>query len=254
MNIFKIHNTIDETFPKEEIDRLHEKGYEDVKDNIDHLLDNDKERFDLLWIQTREMINSVDARIHYWENRRFQFLQTSTALLVAAIATIVTLVPKIPSIHQLSMIQICFYIPLVLISIVIAFGSIFIMHTWNKQNNPNYPFTKAYKIWRWQYRGAEEHDLKVSCNKLPNYEFKDIVERYLENLISYKKKTYTESTKHLFDQDLSQLYLLITNEKFKIKFNTELRNALVNTIFYAFLAGILSFLFMCSLKLYQNLS
>ena len=76
---------------------------------------------------------------------------------------------------------------------------------------------------------------------ISNDKFKDLVLKYAENLESYKLKTLKSDPKDLFDQDLSQLFLLITNEKFKIKFVSRLRNILVNTIRSAFAFGVLAF-------------
>ncbi|MFC1539735.1 hypothetical protein ACFL6H_09950, partial [Candidatus Latescibacterota bacterium] len=49
-------------------------------------------------------------------------------------------------------------------------------------------------------------------------------------LLEYKLRNLRSTPDELFDQDMSQLYLLITNEKFKIKFVSKLRDMFFKTI------------------------
>jgi hypothetical protein len=91
-------------------------------------------------------------------------------------------------------------------------------------NNPNYPFVKMPRIWRWHYRHAEKNSIDTNISKYDSEKYKTQIDIFIDNLENYGIKTLKADYKELLDQDISQLFLLITNEKFKIKFVTHLRD------------------------------
>jgi hypothetical protein len=115
---------------------------------------------------------------------------------------------------------------ILLVAIASTAGGIHLIRIWNRQNNPDYPFTKGHKIWRWQYRYAEDiqHPFRYRYKTLKEYEAD--IEVFLKNLQSYAGKTLDLKPMGILEQDISQLFLLIENEKYKIKFVSELRDTL----------------------------
>lgn len=238
---------------KEKIDRECQEIYIQSKNEIKEMFDQasreDNNKFiDTLWSNTREMINHIDARIHYWEERRTQFLQITLAVLAVSVVAFTTLSPNLPLSEYFSDVRTIFTFPVFLSSIVLFVGSINLLLIWNKQNNPNYPFTKSFNVWRWQYRDAEKHPINTEVNKYTEKTFKKEAKSFAANLTNYKQKTINSSEIDLFDQDLSQLYLLITNEKFKIKFVNKLRDSLLYSLKFSvwlFIAGFVGTLILC---------
>ena len=253
MIFFKKINLLDESFPEDEIVKLSEKKAEQIKEAIEKLfIESEKFGSEIIkrrWDSLRDMIFSLDERIRYWENRRTQFLQLSTALLAAAIIAIVTILPRYPSEDILTKFEVFIYTPIAVTSLILFLGSIRLLIIWNKQNNPNYPFTKGYKVWRWHYRHAEKKPLEADVDCYTFESFKNEVNKFHDNLIDYKLKTINSDPKELFDQDLTQLYLLIVNEKFKIKFVNTLRDSLINTLKVALISGLISLFLMVWLKI-----
>jgi hypothetical protein len=109
-------------------------------------------------------------------------------------------------------------------------GSLLLLHRWNCQNNPNYPFTKGYRFWLWHYRHAEQTPSDTKVSGYTPETFKQQVTIFCQNIVAYKKRFLQTSTEDLIDQDLSQAYLLLINEKYKVKMVSELREVLVKTV------------------------
>jgi hypothetical protein len=245
MNIFRKTDLFDITFPKDEIDRITEENKKKVSVALDEFIEKTKEggnQKGALQRDIREMIGSVDERIHYWETRRTQFLQLSTAILAASIVGIVAISPSVLTRSDLFVFPTLLDLPILLASIFLFFGSLWLIYLWNLQNNPSYPFTKGYEVWRWHYRHAERHPLDTNVFNYTEDIFKKQVKNFAENVTEYKIRTLKADYKELLDQDLTQLYLLITNEKFKIKFVSQLRDSLMRVLGMALLVGIISFL------------
>lgn len=178
-----------------------------------------------------KIIDNVDRRIHYWEDRRTQFLQIALGLLAASIAGIIAIMPEIQEIliNRKTIVANLFYISLLPSLFVLIAGGIRIVWLWNLQNNPSYPFTKSFRVWRWQYRYAEQPGMEVNTN-IQNDSKKELVQearKFQANLMNYKNMTIDCDINELVNQNLSQLYLLITNEKYKIKFISKLRDSLL---------------------------
>ena len=193
------------------------------------------------WQDVRELIYHLDGRIHYWDDRRTQYLQLVATILGASLAGILAITSIALSSHgtsnQLNKLILFSFILVPLIVLVI--GSIIIIRLWNRQNNPPYPFTKSYKVWRWQYRHAEKEPLNTDTASYTEASFKQEVDKYSDNLYTYKSDYLKSSINDLLDQDLSQLYLCIINEKFKIKFVSKLRDSFYSMLIYALWSGIL---------------
>jgi hypothetical protein len=178
-----------------------------------------------------KIINNIDARINYWEGRRTQFLQIALGLIGASFAGIISILPEIQNNYtNISRFNTnFFYCPLFFSLLVLILGGIQIILQWNIQNNPNYPFTKSFRVWRWQYRYAELEGNQINVNLKKGDEdgFLNEAKKFQSNLMNYKNKTIMSDIDELVDQNVSQLYLLITNEKYKIKYVTKLRDILM---------------------------
>ncbi len=232
--IFGKRNKLDEEYSIEKINESHSSLYQEIKPYLDSFANKDKDEKSRLWENILSMIYHVHSRLEYWENRRTQFMQVAAILLAASVAGLITILPEllneIFNIKAFNGLQPFIYAPFALVLLYVILGSAYLIYTWNNQNNPNYPFTKAYRIWRWQYRGAEKEstETKLLFNNMDEYEKQ--IKKFGTNLKYYKEKTIISSEKDLFDQDLSQLFLLITNEKYKIKYLSNLRDILFGTI------------------------
>ncbi len=191
-----------------------------------------------------QMIDHIDGRVQYWENRRNQFLPIALGLLGASLAGILSLIPEIDkTFNNVYLIDWnIVFLPLAISLISIIVGSIRLVWVWNLQNNPNYPFTKGYRVWRWHYRSAEQEGKESEVDIGVNDEEKYLAEvkKYQKNLINYKKLTIKSNFTELLNQNISQVYLVIVNEKYKIKYVSELRNTLINCLQWALISFPLS--------------
>lgn len=227
-NFFNRLNYLDNSFSKEDIEKLSKNSFKRFSKELDNFCKKEKlngeEKYKMLRKDIREMILSIDNRIHYWENRRTQYLQLATAILAASIIGIITTFQKISSFQNLYDLQSITYMIILIPCIILFLGSIYLLTVWNKQNNPNYPFVKMPRIWRWHYRHAEKNSIDTNIPKYDSEKYKTQIDIFIDNLENYGIKTLKADYKELLDQDISQLFLLITNEKFKIKFVTHLRD------------------------------
>ena len=232
---------LEKQFPEAEIDSEHKRGRARVSKVLSEFLEKankDPEMLTRRWADIREMIINVDARVNYWENRRTQFLQLTVALLATALAGSVAILANLDLTTWLKTEQSLRYLPILAPCVALFLGSLRLLLLWNRQNNPNYPFTKAYRVWRWHYRHAERTPSDCDFRKYTPDKFREEVRRFADNLAEYKIKTLEGDPADLIDQDLSQLYLLITNEKFKIECVSVLRDSLLETCRFAFWVGI----------------
>ena len=218
---------LDKQYPADMITQSYEQGKRRIQKEMDAFVKRNQKNENILlarWQDVKDLVYHLDGRIHYWDDRRTQYLQLVTAILGASLAGILAITniavssTDIP--HQLILFSFIL-VPL----IVLVIGSINIIRIWNRQNNPPYPFTKSYKGWRWQYRHAEKEPINTDTASYTGDSFKREVDKYSENLYTYKSTYLNASINDLLDQDLSQLYLCIINEKFKIKFISELRDS-----------------------------
>jgi hypothetical protein len=238
---FKKVDQFDNDFPENDVDKIYDKSFKKIEEKLDEFIENTKSDPEMLtrrWADIREMIVHLNGRIEYWESRRTQFLQIGLAMFAASIAAIVTIIPNFPFTEYKTSLKFYIYSPVLISSIIIFFGSIRLINIWNRQNNPSYPFTKGYRFWRWQYRHAEKDGVDTDLYKYSKEKYESEIKKFADNMYNYKVKTLECDYKVLFDQDLSQLYLLIINEKFKIKFVNKLRDSLLNTLKIAFICGI----------------
>ena len=240
---------LDREFPDATIDEISDEHKPDIEAAFDTFFKSRSGENDSLSVKhfiedTQRLIFHVDGRINYWENRRTQFLQIGAASLTASIVGIVSLFPEIPNAIALKdglSLKSIVMLPTFVASIALFFGNIKLINIWNRQNNPNYPFTKGTKTWRWHYRHAELNEVETDTDKFNEAKFAEEARIFADNSAYYKIKTLTSSTKELIDQDLSQLYLLLTNEKFKVKFVNKLRDCLLNTLLIALYLAALTF-------------
>ena len=227
-NFFHRLNYLDNNFSKEDIEKLSKNSFKRFSKELDNFCKNGKpnreEKYKMLRKDIREMILNIDNRIHYWESRRTQYLQLATAILAASIIGIITTFQKIFLFQNLYDLQSIAYMVILIPCLILFLGSIYLLNVWNKQNNPNYPFVKMPRIWRWHYRHAEKNSIDTNISKYDKEKYKTQIDIFIDNLENYGIKTLKADYKELLDQDISQLFLLITNEKFKIKFVTHLRD------------------------------
>lgn len=187
----------------------------------------------------RELLRTLQGRNEYWEQRRGLFLQIALGMLAFSIAigtAIAAVFDKLMS-HPLTFIIMG---GVIAVSLAILVGGIQIIRIWNRQNNPDYPFTKVYKHWRWQYRYAEEIIPEFKYRYESKEEFEKDIETYIRNLHSYGDKTLNLKPLEILEQDISQLFLLIENEKYKIKFVSELRDEVARWLFITLWVGVAS--------------
>ena len=232
---------LEKEFPEEEIDVEHQRGRGRIEKALLEFLENAERDPELLtrrWADIREMILNVDGRVNYWENRRTQFLQLTVALLAAALAGSVAILANVDLTTWAKTEASLRYLPVLASCIALFLGSLRLLLLWNSQNNPNYPFTKAYRVWRWHYRHAEKVPVDTDFSAYDRRQFREQVRRFADNLAEYKIRTLAADPAELIDQDLSQLYVLITNEKFKIMCVSALRDSLLRTCQFAFYVGI----------------
>lgn len=240
---------IEREFPENRIDEISDEYSTKVNEAFNEFFKNNSEDELCQSIihfanEIQRMIFHIDGRINYWEDRRTQFLQIGAAILAASIVGIVSLFPEVPDSFSSSdslSIKAIVMIPTVTASVVLFFGSIRIIDLWNRQNNPNYPFTKGVRVWRWHYRHAETEPVSTDVDTYNETIFKEQARIFAKNSADYKVKNLTSSTRDLLDQDLSQLFLLLTNEKFKIKFVNKLRDKLLMTLRWASISALATF-------------
>jgi hypothetical protein len=255
MNISKSVDGIERDFPEDKITELFEKTKSENAKDLEDFITSCKTQgsTDTLqhrWDKIREMIFHLDQRIHYWENRRTQFLQIGLGILGASLAGITAIFANIKELSDVFLITTNSYdsfIPtakglvymfIFLLCICFAFGSLKLIYLWNRQNNPNYPFTKGYRIWLWHYRHAEKTPSDTRISGYTQQTFRQEVDKFCRNIVDYKRRFLQSSINDMIDQDLSQAYLLLVNEKYKIKMVNALRNILINTLTIAFLVAL----------------
>jgi hypothetical protein len=242
MKLFGRIDELDREFPEAEIEEIHREASAAVEEALDRFFkrteDKEGESWVRRWEDAKQMIEHVDGRIHYWENRRTQFLQLATGILAASLAAIIAILPFLydPNLCALQKVP---YFAIGVAAVVLFIGCILLLTIWNRQNNPSYPFTKGYRIWRWHYRHAEKTPVDTKVFKYDRQTHREQARIFAENLSDYKVKTLETEPRELLDQDLSQLFLLLTDEKFKIKFVNRLRDCLWTTLKFALFAFVL---------------
>jgi hypothetical protein len=216
---------LDKNFPQASIDTIAKAKEKEVTNAFDEL--KDVELLKKITSETREMIPQIDERIHYWEDRRTLFLQISLGITAAALAGIVVIASESNIVFgDFFTFSTFIYIPVLILCIALVIGGIRILALWNEQNNPSYPFTKATKTWRWQYRHAETNPINTDVGNFTTKVLEEEAYKFANNLADYKIKLLKSNAHELLDQDISQLYLLLIDEKYKIKFVTKLRDSL----------------------------
>jgi hypothetical protein len=237
MKLFGKIDELDQEFSEAEIEEIHRQASAEVKKALDRFFEKYEKEEGEAWVRRwediKQMIEHVDERIHYWENRRTQFLHLATGILAASLAAIIAIMPTLYDVNLCALQSVPFY-AIFAASLVLTAGCIVLLTIWNRQNNPSYPFTKGYRIWRWHYRHAEKTPLNTDIFKYDRKTYEEQARTFAENLSNYKVRTLDSKPQELLDQDLSQLFLLLTNEKFKIKFVSDLRNCLWTTLRLAF--------------------
>jgi len=231
--MFRIRKRLDDEYSEEKIDENFQNFYKHTIGLFEQKVQADKDRAFQLWNHVADMIPHLNERVNYWESRRTQFLKIALAVFGANFAGLIALfavfeeVPQAPWIAFLS-----FCLTLIICSLRIIW-------IWNSGNNPPYAFTKAYRAWLWHYRHAEKDPMETKPRLICKH-FESEVDKFGENLVDFKKRILTSSEADLFDQDITQLYILITNEKQKVKMVSRLRSALAISFFVAVALGIIT--------------
>jgi len=219
----------DQNFPKTDIDTISKEKEKEVEAAYGKVKDG--ELLKKICSETREMIPQIDERIHYWEDRRTMFLQVSLGITAAALAGIIAIASESNNvIKDFFSFSTFIYVPVFVLCVILVIGGTKILALWNEQNNPTYPFNKATKTWRWQYRHAETNPINTEVGKFTNKVLEREAYKFANNLADYKIKLLSSTARELLDQNLSQLYLLLINEKYKIKFLTKLRDLLFSVL------------------------
>ncbi len=237
----KAIDQLDKDYPENRISENYENGRKKIQEQINTFIEkykNDDQMLSARWLDIRSLVNHLDGRIHYWEGRRTQYLQLTTAILGVSLAGIIAISNSALGAENV-VDRFIFFAPILASLIVLVIGSMLMIRLWNIQNNPCYPFTKGYKTWRWQYRGAENIPSNTDISSYTSESFEKEVNLYSENLYLYKSKYLNASLEDLLDQDLSQAYLCITNEKFKIKFVSDLRDKFYMVLIIALRIGLI---------------
>lgn len=254
MKFGKSVDGIERDFSENKITELFEKtkseSAKDLEDFITSCRTGSSDVLQHRWDKIREMIFHLDGRINYWENRRTQFLQIGIGILGASLAGIIAIFANIEELSDVFLITTNSYglfLPtakglvysfIFFLCVCFAFGSLRLICLWNRQNNPNYPFTKGYRIWLWHYRHAEKTPSDTRISGYTPQTFKQEVDKFCKNIVDYKKRFLKSSINDMIDQDLSQVYLLLINEKYKIKMVNALRNVLIKTLTIAFFVAL----------------
>ncbi|MCJ7668474.1 MAG: hypothetical protein MUP04_09405 [Anaerolineae bacterium] len=221
--ILRRRKFLDELVSAEECQAKFKDLIESYQQLFDQPLTDDQIAF--LQSDVRELAIHVNDRIGYWEERRTLFLQIGLGMLGFALAGLGAVVILFDKMLVLSNVFVAGF-TLLLTFMALTVAGLCILWLWNAQNNPSYPFAKVATTWRWQYRYAEPEKSKVQVWVEPpsRSEFDETMRVYLQNLIDYSKKTLALDRKGALEQDLGQLFLLIINEKYKIKFVNMLRD------------------------------
>ena len=185
----------------------------------------------------RDLINVLHDRHEYWDHRRERFLQIGLGMIAFGLAVIGALAAVFDKLIAHSPTFVVMGV-IFLVTVSFIIGGIQLIRIWNRQNNPDYPFTKGHKVWRWQYRYAEETQRPFRYRYKTLEEYEADIEAYIKNLHSYADRTLDLKPIEILEQDISQLFRLIENEKYKIKFVSELRDTLTKSLSTAFWVGI----------------
>lgn len=213
-----------------------ENSNEKIKKLIEnYFLDHNKKDIKILKSDIREILLNNYERINYWENRRTQYLQLAIGMFAASMVVIAANIPGFLKLIEgfsngNSNLTEYTYLTMFVPSIYLFWRSINLLKMWNIQNTPDYPFNRFPEIWRWQYRHAE--GLSIDTD-IPNYDdevLKEQIKKFAINIVYYLEKTLGANQVELFKQDIEQLFLLITNEKFKMDFVTQLKEHIFTTI------------------------
>lgn len=222
---------LEKDFSEERINEIYIRERKRIEPTLDEYIKRYSHEPELLKIRfedIRNLIFHLNDRINYWENRRSQFLSFAAGILVAALAAIISIINNL--FNNYGFYKLLIYLPILIPCISLFIGSILLIMKWNSQNNPSYPFTKGYRYWRWHNRHAETSPLNTNVSSYDVESFENEVNKFIENQFEFKTNLLKSEIKDLIDQDLSQYYLLLINEKFKIEFVSELRNCLVSNL------------------------
>jgi len=267
MRFRKPVDDLDREFPESAIDELHDKSRAKIAKDLHDFVKKassgqTQEEFWHRWAQIREMLFHLNERVNYWEGRRTQFLQIGIGLLAASIAGVVAIFSNISELTDLFFQQNglaastmflsakgILYIFAFIVCMCFTVGCLWLLLLWNEQNNPSYPFTKACRTWLWHYRHAEKSPLETDFRTYTPATYRTHVETFAANLVHYKKRLLQSDVQELLDQDISQVYVLLINEKFKIKMVNRLRDCLLSTTRLAFYTSISTMAVLFGLRL-----
>lgn len=261
---------IEKNFPEEEITKIFENTKENNSEDISNFVNTcitkiGPEGILQRWEQIRQMLFHLNERINYWENRRTQFLQIGLGILGASLAGVVAIFANIKELSDLFITSNAsnvliyptakgiVYLFIFILCTCFVFGSLKLVNLWNRQNNPNYPFTKGYRVWLWHYRHAEEIPSDARICRYTKQKFKEEVNNFCHNIVSYKKRFLQSSINDMIDQDLSQVYLLLINEKYKIKMVSALRDLFINMLKISIFISLALTSIFSILKIYINI-
>ena len=206
--------------PESEIDSLQnlrnkfEKEFERLSEEESKELAND----------TREIISFAQSRLQEWTGYRSTSLQVSLGMFAFSVAglAIISDPSKIP----------LYVYPIAVPFLLVLFvWSLYIFITVARQVSFWYPFIDVANTWRWFYLYCVPSKLPFKTN-LKQHEKAASRQLYLEGLLKYAKRTMELSGRKQLQQNIEQLYLLLTYEGYLDQFAMDINKKLARGILF----------------------
>lgn len=167
-----------------------------------------------------QLIDTVEPRIHYAEQRRTTLIALVGAIVAGSLALVSFAFANVQ------------YLPLRLALLTVALWgiglTIVVWQVYARQTNWDYPFKTATKVWKWFYRDAlpRQDEFAVHWSAKQSEESKkagrEAFERQWPTFQQQQTNGLTDPRESAY-QDLQQLYILHVNEAYKNRFLTRLR-------------------------------
>jgi hypothetical protein len=192
----------------------------DEKDLLDGLTD---EQVASIAKTFEGLIDRVEPRIWYAENRRSSFATIAVALLAAGIALLAALLVNHAS-----------YRPALWGLVTLGIGAVVtgsvVLLVYSGQTNFDYPFKKKTTTWKWFYRDALPGTKSLAVpwhtiqRKADRERATELFDKDWAEFVT-RQKTLTD-VRISAVQDMQQLFVLHVNEFYKNKFLTQIRRVL----------------------------
>ena len=175
-----------------------------------------------------DMLDFVNKRIDYTEQRRFGYLQIGIAMVAfsGAGGAIIAVFLNTEQNTAIANVLLGFLYPFV---IGFFITGLCMVRKYNVQTNPRYPFidTDVTKTWKWFYHYMDVKKLGTKI-KYSEEEHQQYNQEYLNKMGEYANKLIKEDKKEELKQNTEQLYLFLILEKYKNDFTRQLQG-----IFYS---------------------